>query len=459
VAAVPEFLRQMKRRQRRARPIGLLIGAALCAALAIPATSAADAKRVHYRGQVVEVPKSWPVYNLANDPSRCVRLDRRAVYLGRPGANQHCPAHVVGRRKAIVIPGTRPSPPSRIGAPHRASRRQPLRATASYFTGLGFDACSTPSTTTMSAWLASPYRAIGVYIGGVNRGCSQPNLTSTWVSTEIAAGWGLIPIYVGLQAPNDSCGCASISPAQAGAQGAAAADDAVATAALLGLGPGSPIYYDMEGYSPGGSNTPAVLAFLSSWTLELHARGYVSGVYSSGSSGIADLVSQYGSGYNEPDDIWVADWNGIASASDPYLPAADWPNHQRLHQYKGGHNETWGGVTINLDNDYVDGAVAGTASAPRLVRKGRCPKVLFKHHSRYGAFNIRTFNVLHCGNARKVATASRPRRFGTLGTARVYRSRQFSCRGTAVGRARVIYVCFTAGQRSQIRFIRSDMIR
>ena len=36
------------------------------------------------------------------------------------------------------------------------------------YTGLGFDACSTPSPTTMAAWGASPYRAIGIYIGGAN---------------------------------------------------------------------------------------------------------------------------------------------------------------------------------------------------------------------------------------------------------------------------------------------------
>ena len=25
-----------------------------------------------------------------------------------------------------------------------------------------------------------------------------------------------------------------------------------------------------------------------------------------------------------------------------------------MKQYRGDHNETWGGVTINIDNDYVD---------------------------------------------------------------------------------------------------------
>jgi hypothetical protein len=29
--------------------------------------------------------------------------------------------------------------------------------------------------------------------------------------------------------------------------------------------------------------------------------------------------------------------------------------HQRVHQFKGGHDETWGGVTINVDSNAVDG--------------------------------------------------------------------------------------------------------
>jgi hypothetical protein len=329
------------------------------------------------------------------------------------------------------------------------------RATASYYTGLGFDACAAPSTTTMTAWAASPYRGIGIYIGGANRGCSQPNLTSTWVSTEIAAGWQLIPTYVGLQAPSNSCGCAAIKPAQAGSQGVAAADDAVIEAAALGIGPGNPIYFDMEGYATGGSNSPAVLAFLGAWTGELHARGYVSGVYSSASSGITDLVSQYGTGYFEPDDLWIARWNGQATTVDSAVPATEWANHQRLHQYRGGHNETYGGVSINIDNDYLDGALVGTASPPRVVRRRHCVNVIFKRHSRSSAFKIRTFNVFSCARARKVAAASRPKRFGALGHARAYLKRGFTCHGQKVGRARVIYICRTTGN-AQIRFVRAD---
>ncbi len=97
--------------------------------------------------------------------------------------------------------------------------------------------------------------------------------------------------------------------------------------------------------------------------MKLHALGYVSGVYSSGASGIADLADEVGTGYALPDNIWVANWNGQATATDPYLPANGWTQHQRIHQYRGGHDESYGGVTINIDNNYVDGGTVGTAAS------------------------------------------------------------------------------------------------
>ena len=130
----------------------------------------------------------------------------------------------------------------------------------------------------------------------------------------------------------------------------------------MAIGPGSPIYFDMESYSQTSSATAATLAFLEAWTEKLHALGYVSGVYSSSASGIADLAGQVGSGYDLPDDLWIANWNGQQNTADPVVPASAWTPHQRIHQYRGGHNETYGGVTINIDNDYVDGATVGSAT-------------------------------------------------------------------------------------------------
>ena len=215
----------------------------------------------------------------------------------------------------------------------------------------------------MAAWDDSPYRAIGVYIGGENRGCSQPNLTASWVSAQTDAGWHLIPTYVGLQAPTSSCSsCAKLTAARATAQGEEAAVDAVADATAVAIGPGSPIYFDMESYSRTSSASAATLAFLEAWTQKLHSLGYVSGVYSSSASGIADLAAEIGSGYVLPDDLWIANWNGQQSTADPYVPASAWTDHQRIHQYRGGHDETYGGMTINIDNNYVDGDTVGTAA-------------------------------------------------------------------------------------------------
>ena len=253
---------------------------------------------------------------------------------------------------------------ARAGAPSVAPAASPTHSAAvapaaGYVNGLGFDSCAAPSSSEMSAWRSgSPYASVGIYIGGVNRACAQANLTAGWVSSQAAAGWRFIPTYVGLQAPGNGCGCSAISPSAATSQGATAADDAAAQARPLGLSAGSAIYFDMESYAPGTSNTPAVLAFLSAWSSQIHADGYLSGVYSSGSTGISDLVSQYGTSYTEPDEIWIADWNGQQTTADQYVPGGDWSNHQRLHQYQGGHTETHAGVSINIDGDYLDGAVA-----------------------------------------------------------------------------------------------------
>jgi hypothetical protein len=348
------------------RSIHLLCLGALAALLlascwqATTAAAESGKRAVRFDGREVSVPRSWPVLRLARHPGMCVRLDRRTVYLGTPAANQRCPAGAIGRRRAILVePGggtarrsALPTPPRRIAS-----------ASAAIFTGLGFDACTAPSSRSMTAWSASPYRAIGVYIGGVNRGCTQPNLTSSWVGAQTEAGWHLIPTYVGLQAPTSSCSeCAKLTTSQATAQGTAAAVDAVAQATEVAMGPGSPIYFDMESYSPTTSATSATLAFLEAWTAKLHALGYVSGVYSSSGSGIADLADQVGTGYLLPDDLWIANWNGLQSTSDPVVPPGAWANHERIHQYRGGHNETYGGVTINIDNNSVDGATVGQAS-------------------------------------------------------------------------------------------------
>ena len=226
------------------------------------------------------------------------------------------------------------------------------------FVGRGFDTCTAPSQSAMNAWRASsPYRAVGIYISGGSRSCAQPNLTATWVSNQVANGWRLIPIELGYQAP---CGTRtpkmSANAATARTQGGTAADSAVSAAQALGIGAGSTIYNDIEAYPSNASCRAAVLSFLSGWTQRLHTRGYLAGLYSSGSSGIRDVCDAYDdTAYTRLDQIWIAWWNGVADTDGGSYCADDrYPNHQRLHQYAGEVTETWGGVTIRIDRNYLD---------------------------------------------------------------------------------------------------------
>jgi Rv2525c-like, glycoside hydrolase-like domain/FG-GAP-like repeat len=252
---------------------------------------------------------------------------------------------------AVVVP------PVELSAPTLAAlaANPPQPGT---FTGMGFDACTAPSSATMQAWLSnSPYRAVGIYFGGLNRGCSQPNLTPTWVAEQISKGWHLMPLYVGLQAP---CTTATnsdlIDPNNAAAQGRSEGEDAANQALALGLTPGSILINDMEAYAIGNAAcTAAVLKYMDAWTVRLHERGYFSGFYSSVNSGVKDQVDAYSTpGYAHPDYVDFARWDGIATTQDVGLPADVWPGKQRIKQYRGGHTETYGSVTINIDNDYLD---------------------------------------------------------------------------------------------------------
>lgn len=271
-------------------------------------------------------------------------------------------------------PGTpAPATPSASASPMTA---QPSAATASLTgmtgSGLGFDTCTVPSAGIMKSWLDSPFRIAGTYLGGDNWACGYGNFNRSWVSQVAAQGWRFIPIWVGPQAPCSAIsGAVLINPSQAAAEGRSQAATAVSTAAGFGYGKGSPIYYDMEGYDNEISScTRAVLDFLGGWTQALHHAGYESGVYSSASSGIADLASQYGkSSYPRPDDIWFGDWNGDPVVSDGYVPGGDWTGYRRLHQFDGPNVEKFGGVSVNIDDDFVAGAVAGLRppSGPYLL--------------------------------------------------------------------------------------------
>ena len=270
-------------------------------------------------------------------------------------------------------------------APRLASQRQIALATPGDFTGHGFDQCLAPTQAAMDTWWAkSPFSAVGIYISGDSRACrSQPNLSSAWVAAQVARGWRLLPIALGPQAScqprfprykddfkisNKPAGGYAV----AAGQGTAEADKNAADAMAYGIGPGSTIWYDLEGFDL--TNTAcreSALVFTSAWVSRIKALGYVAGFYSSASSGIKmldDARTQRPGQFSLPDRIWIARWDGNADTSTTYIPEDGWRPGGRMKQYRGGHNETWGGVTINIDSNFID-LGAGSVPAP----EGRCP--------------------------------------------------------------------------------------
>src|SRR3954453_24204392 len=136
---------RFRSRQISSSPIAALRGGLFMLALLVgwqvaPGATAAHAQgkaeTIRFHGRTIQAPDSWPVYRRSRHPGMCVRLDRPAVYLGTPAANQDCPAGTDGRRRAILV-----EPPSAARARAQAAPAPLLRASTpagNVFTGLGF---------------------------------------------------------------------------------------------------------------------------------------------------------------------------------------------------------------------------------------------------------------------------------------------------------------------------------
>lgn len=259
----------------------------------------------------------------------------------------------------------------------------PKGSSATPVKGLGFDTCTAPSLAAMEAWWGtSPYVMANIYFGGRNRGCAQPNLTKSWVSSTHRMGWRLLPTYFGDQ---PSCKFGTSKPYRysadtAASRGQADATDAVAKAEALGLLRGSALYADVEHYDRTQSSCrTAVRRYVSAWTKKLHGSGYLAGVYVHQDSGVRDLSDSYNStSYARPDAVWMARFDGNSSLTGwPTAPDSHWGYWQRAKQYRGDPNETWGGVTLNIDTDSIKGPLATvirvytvTSSSPLNARTG-----------------------------------------------------------------------------------------
>lgn len=235
---------------------------------------------------------------------------------------------------------------------------------------LGFHKCNAPSQNNMATWwTSSPFFDAGVYIGGSSRTCANAHVKASWITNIENQGWGLMPLWVGPQAP---CACRTKNPCvpfpntfsgdstTAQTQGVAEANSAASVASALGLADAI-IYYDMEQYDSSQCGG-AVKAFVNGWVNQLHANGYGTGVYGAP----ADAKKDWWLASYPPDDVWISKTftNSLASPMVAIwglspLPDSLWGTTpgSRIHQYLGNHSVTWGTVTLGIDHDFEDGEI------------------------------------------------------------------------------------------------------
>jgi len=247
------------------------------------------------------------------------------------------------------------------------------------FTGHGFDTCVAPDQATMDAWnLTSPFSTVGIYVSGASRFCgdaAQPNLSPQWVAQNARNGWRFLPIHVGRQAPCYANNPQSrvqkekMSPSAttARAQARSEAREAIAALKRYGFAKHSVSYLDIEFYARSKACDRIVLEFVDAWTEYLHARGYASGLYGSGSAAIQAVDEARRAkrrGFTEPDQMWLAWGNGKADTKGgSYLSHSGWKK-QRIHQYQLDVTVEYGGASVLIDKNFLDVGKGSRASKP-----------------------------------------------------------------------------------------------
>ena len=122
------------------------------------------------------------------------------------------------------------------------------------------------------------------------------------------------------------------------------------------------VYYDLEFFTYSTACSAAARAFVRGWTTRLNELGIVPGLYATSNNLNQNKI------YNlqpTPYVVWIAEWYKVPG----YRPEASiwnlnwldnkyWSQHQRIRQYSGTHTETWGGASISIDSNVMDGLVA-----------------------------------------------------------------------------------------------------
>jgi len=230
---------------------------------------------------------------------------------------------------------------------------------------------------------SSPFYDIYIYLPNSPNRHNDPILSSIngprWVSSVEAQGWGIAPIWFGLQSTcvNSTTGISqyiSNTPSTASTQGAAQADSAVTQDTLLGI-IGGIIYLNIENYQTGGACSAAMQAYVDGFVSEIGVyKGYNAGVYANP----APINSDISQVSPAPGAIWIANANNQVAIWNQGIPdymstnsSMFWPNGQRMHQFiidpTGAINATWGGTGLGIDYDIDNGPVVNANQGVKIA--------------------------------------------------------------------------------------------
>lgn len=259
-------------------------------------------------------------------------------------------------RVRIAVPAAVLAAPAFVVSPPATA---PAKASFGINVHMGWDACGATVAKAQAFWSNTPYWNMGLYLGGSAYATGCKRWTTAEVNRLRAQGWQFLPLWVGPQAP-----CTGFSSRFSSTRSTATSqgrNEAIAAYnKIVSLGwntAGTPIIYDLEAFNTGNSRClNAAKAFINGWDAQMHvAPAQKAGVYG---SSCASGLSSYASIANVPDFITGADWDNIKTTTNLACVASNsWSHQQRHKQYRGGHNETWNGVTMNVDSDCSNGPV------------------------------------------------------------------------------------------------------
>lgn len=241
-------------------------------------------------------------------------------------------------------------------------------------------------------WNNSPYFDVGFCLPyGAALPCDVSDLNSSWITTVSGQGWGLIPIWSGLQAPcyTDTPGKAfRWKPTDARTDGQNEALNALVAAASVGFTSGDPddgysptiIYDDLEQYDPTDTDLTdtytcgdAVAAFVDGWVSTMIGEYQLStGVYASPDDA-QDWTTRTSIISNFPSNIWLSGsnenvtvWNLYPHNPSRFPDTLQWSGTQRIHQYTEDISTIWGGTApITIDNDTEDATILANSSVEK----------------------------------------------------------------------------------------------